>query len=161
MKVWLIGENNPYGPDPEYALYCEPPESAGGRLQRLVLGMTKRDYLRSFERRNLLSQEKWSAPVARGATELLRMEMSDEDRVILFGRKVFDAWCSKPGNWADWRPFAEATMEFGPRLLCLPHPSGLSRAWNEPGAFLRAREAVANLAPHLRPLLGRAEGVAA
>lgn len=160
-RVWLIGENNPYGPDPRFALYCEPPHSAGGRLRRLILGMTERDYLRSFERRNLLAQDRWSAPAARAAAAALRAQMTAEDRVILFGRRVFDAWSA--AQWWRWRPFEAYLMDSAPheQVLALPHPSGLSRAWNEPGAFLRARQAVGDFVPHLRPLLGAAEGAAA
>jgi hypothetical protein len=160
VRVWLIGENNPYGPDPRFALYCEPPHSAGGRLRRLVLAMTERDYLRSFERRNLLSQDRWSVPAARKAAADLRAQMTEDDRVILFGRRVFDAWTA-PLGW-KWRPFEAYLMDPLSReqILALPHPSGLSRAWNEEGAFARARLVVGGFAPHLVSLLGK-EGVVA
>lgn len=101
MKVWLIGENNPYGSDPKYDLFPYPERSAGARLQRDILGMRRDDYLQSFERRNLLAQTKWSMPAARGNAEWLRNSLDSDDRVILLGKKVFDAWCSEPGNWRD------------------------------------------------------------
>jgi hypothetical protein len=48
-RVWVIGENNPYQSNAEdeqrYAMYPEPPESAGGRLCNLILGMEQRAYL--------------------------------------------------------------------------------------------------------------------
>lgn len=28
-RVLLLGETNPYGPNPEFALYCEPPGCSG------------------------------------------------------------------------------------------------------------------------------------
>lgn len=152
MKVWLVGENNPYSRDPRYDLYFDPPESAGGRLCRLILGMRERDYLRSFERRNLLAAPRWSIPAARFAAAELAKQVADADRVVLLGRKVFDAWPpTHRGATAYWTPFE---VRNGGSVLLLPHPSGLSRAWNEPGAFARARECVAQVAPHLRPLLG-------
>lgn len=142
-RVWLIGENNPYGPDPRYALYCEPPESAGGRLCYRILGMTERDYLRSFERRNLLAQDRWSIPAARTAAAELALALQPSDRVVLLGRKVFDAW--RPRSLKPWAPFEIRDDYF----LLLPHPSGLSRAWNDPSAIGRARDAVLRLAPWL------------
>lgn len=156
MRVWLIGENNPYGNDPRYALYPEPEHSAGGRLCRLIMGMDVRTYLRTFERRNLLQAPRWSAPLARAAAaRFLEEDLAQPAKVILFGRKVFDAFDGAGAfvrdGWQAWEPF---TTRF--EFLILPHPSGLSRAWNEPGAFLRARQAVAEFAPELAPLLGSA-----
>lgn len=149
-KVWLIGENNPYGPDPQFALYPLPERSAGGRLCSVILGMRRPDYLSAFERVNLLSRPRWSAPAARAAaSELLSRvpagRIPDRDRVILLGRRVFDA-CF---DGCAWESFAK----FG-RFLSLPHPSGLSRAWNDPTAIPRARAAVVELAPWLAPLVG-------
>lgn len=152
-KVWLIGENNPYGPDPRFALYPLPERSAGGRLCHVILGMQRTDYLRAFERANLLSQSRWSAPAARNAAMALRERVGD-GRVILFGAKVHDAWCwhARPGR--KWVPFSY--VENG--VLALPHPSGLCRLWNEPGAIERARAAVLELAPWLSGTIGRAGG---
>lgn len=48
----LVGELNPYGADHFFALYCEPPTSSGGRLQRRVMALPRRQYL-SFPRYNL------------------------------------------------------------------------------------------------------------
>jgi hypothetical protein len=41
-KIVLVGESNPYGADPYYALYPAPDGSAGHRLCCLVLGMTRK-----------------------------------------------------------------------------------------------------------------------
>jgi hypothetical protein len=154
VNVWLIGENNPYSRDPRFDLYCKPPESAGGRLCRVILGMTKRDYLRAFRRLNLLRQLKWSAPAAREAADGILCERGDADQLVLLGSKVFGAFAhALPQGWR-WQPFTTAG---GGRLLLLPHPSGRCRLWNEPGAVERARRAIGELAPHLQPLLGRAE----
>jgi hypothetical protein len=43
-KILLVGETNPYGGDPRYALYNEPSNSAGGRLQRLIFGIGGRQW---------------------------------------------------------------------------------------------------------------------
>jgi hypothetical protein len=174
-KVWLIGETNPYQHDPErsirYAMYPDPPESAGGRLCELILGMEHRDYLRAFERRNLLAgpwEGKGVTERARASAACLTWEMAEGDQVLLLGAKVVDAFF--PGE--EWGPFAcfhvpagrgnphavGAEGHRGPFLhfAALPHPSGLNRFWNDYRSYSMVRAAVARLAPHLAPLLGKA-----
>lgn len=162
-KVWLIGETNPYQDDPEdsirYAMYPEPPESAGGRLCNLILGMHERDYLRSFERRNLLAG-KWSAPLARASAACLTWEMGDGDVVLLLGRKVFEAFVPERQRLSDWPLFGRITFPVRPAVprlsfVALPHPSGLSRFWAGPETYARCRSEVAQHVPHLAPLLGK------
>ena len=74
-RTWLVGEQNPYGADPNFALYPLPENAAGARLARF-LGLQK-----------------------------------------------------FPGR----------------RVLVAPHPSGLSREWNDPRAPERLRAALAQL----------------
>lgn len=149
-KVWAIGESNPYQRDPvqaqRYALYFEPPESAGGRLCRWVLGMEERSYLRSLERRNLCNGN-WSIVRAREAVAALNLEMGAEDRVLLFGGKVWSAFFRTP----KYEPFRVQG-----RFLSLPHPSGRNaEVWGNFLSWSRCRAAVAQHVPHLAPLLGR------
>lgn len=159
-RVWLIGENNPYGDDPRYAMYPEPERSAGGRMCRLVLGLSPSKYLLLFERRNLLQAPKWSAPAAKAAANAMRAENAGNcDTFILLGKLVTRAFFSEKTDVLE--PFKSIiySSRIGERArtyLSLPHPSGLSRVWNEPGSFLIARAAVARAAPHLAPLLGNA-----
>jgi len=171
-RVWLVAENNPYQTDPieaqRYALYFEPPQSAGGRLCRQIFGMDEREYLRAFERRNLLHQPKWSVPAAREAARALQREMekvwrSPGNVVVLLGRKVFDAWqdwrSAMLGNrtWdGRWAPFTALWWQ-GDRIIFLPHPSGLCREWNAPGTYARARALLVEAAPHLAGVVGVAE----
>jgi hypothetical protein len=54
-KPLLVGEVNPYGGDPYYALYPAPDGCSGHRLCYLILGMRREDYLESFERINLVA----------------------------------------------------------------------------------------------------------
>ena len=65
-RVWLVGEHNPYGADPEFALYPLPANATGGRLQRLILGVSMTDYMRHYERVNLCT-DKFSVTAARQA----------------------------------------------------------------------------------------------
>lgn len=131
QRCFIVGENNPYGSDPYFAMYPRPENSAGGRLCRLVLQIPEAQYLRDFERRNLLQQPKWSVVDARAAATKLSEEIA-ESKVILLGAKV----CA--GFRLDFRPF---TIIRG-KVAILPHPSGLCRMWGEPGAFDRGRDVV-------------------
>lgn len=134
MRAFVIGEANPYGADPRYALYPEPENASGGRFQRLILRCTKREYLRDFQRRNLCARE-WNLDEARIRAHQLRVEEIRCDPVILLGRKVVSAFRLD---------FLEPFQRWS-NYLALPHPSGLSRAWNEPGAYDRAHKLVCGL----------------
>lgn len=140
-RVLLVGEMNPYGSAPQFALYCEPSQSAGGRMQRLVCALPEGDYL-AMKRVNLCAG-RWSMPAARAAAAKL-WEVQDVDVLVLLGRKVATAF------GLDWPAFASALggPVYAPkRVAVLPHPSGLCRAWNEPGAFERARGVLRKVAP--------------
>ncbi len=159
-RVWLIGEQNPYGSDPKYALYPLPPRAAGGRLAR-ALNLDDRSYLRAFERRNLLSDPKWSVPGARAAADVLLREHPPHDRLVLLGARVAAAFglffrdhiCEVAALPVGTCPPQERTV------LVLPHPSGLSREWNAAGMGDRVRAAMAKLREgtvDARPLVARA-----
>ncbi len=154
-KPWLIGETNPYqrpGDDPEHRfdLYHEPPQSAGGRLCRFVLGLEPHVYRATFVRRNLL-QGKWSVPLARTAAAALLAESGDAP-LILLGAKVAAAF------GLDFVPFATTPLALGRRkqVAILPHPSGLCRIWGERDAVHKARSSIRSIAPHLQDILGSA-----
>jgi hypothetical protein len=141
----LIGESNPHGGDPAFALYPLPEGSAGWNLACVILGLSRAEYLRRFERRNLLAGPRWSIPEARRAALEVSTSMSEGDRAILLGARVAAAFS------LEYAPFEEREFVVRPgfvdqaarsRFLILPHPSGRCRAWNEPGAFARARGAV-------------------
>jgi hypothetical protein len=126
-----VGEANPYGGDPEYALWPAPRGCAGDRLCRLVLQMGEEEYLDRFERVNLCPTA-WSIRAARDrASQLLE---SRDSAVVLLGARVCDAFR------VAFRPFSLTQSPSRPTLVVLPHPSGLSRLWNEPGAYARARQ---------------------
>lgn len=145
----LVGEANPYGGDPYYALYPSPDGCSGHRLCCIVLGMSRAAYLRTFERVNLCPHE-WDRLEAERRAEELRQPYG---RYILLGAKVSRAF------GLEYTPFSSAlrvgyASGFTTSYLVLPHPSGLCRLWNEPGAFGRAREAVGEFLPEIRELLG-------
>ena len=140
MKPLLVGEANPYGSDPYFALYPDPPNSAGGRLCRKVLGLAEDDYLERFDRVNLCPRT-WSWKQARArAADIVLERRGTGAPVVLLGAKVAAAF------GLSFRPFSFVgggglgMLDGIPRHVMLQHPSGRSRAWNFPGAYERARE---------------------
>jgi len=92
VKPLLVGEANPYGADPRYALFPHPERSAGYRLARLIMAMPSRQsYLDAFDRTNLCP-ERWSAPVARARAQEILAERGVWDCVVLLGSKVSGAF---------------------------------------------------------------------
>lgn len=158
MRPLLVGEANPYQADPglaqHYALYPDPPGCAGWRLCKLVMGLEPADYLKRFDRVNLCDG-KWSTKEAKERawallgtrqelhTDRARCDVSyDMQRpLVLFGAKVARAFGQdfRPFTWQ--KVFDQKGLIFPTShpIVTLPHTSGLSRAWNEPGAFERAR----------------------
>lgn len=140
-RITLVGEDNPFGSNPQFALYPAPEGCAGERLCCDILGMWRKDYLRVFNRVNLCSG-KWSIKQARVRAAELR---SVGGKFILFGAKVCSAWPT---------PFNRFEMSSEGTVLILPHPSGRNLLWNEAGMIERAREVVAFFEPELASLLG-------
>lgn len=156
--VTFIGEDNPYGADPEFALYPRPDGCSGHRLCDYILGLSERDYLRMgwIERRNLCGAV-WGANAARdNAVALLHAPPS---RVLVpLGAKVRDAF-----QWALTRLLVNGRIETwtttairrdDPKLpivsiLPLPHPSGRNTIWNEAAKRALARSLLRSVAPEI------------
>jgi hypothetical protein len=147
-KPLLVGESNPYGSDPRFALYPAPDGCSGHRLCCLVLGMRRADYLREFERKNLCDGP-WDMLAARRRAQELRTWKAP---IILLGAKVARAF--------EFDPFEPFVVTDGGRTLVLPHPSGRCRVWNDPLAVGRTRALVAEVVPQVAHLLdiANAEG---
>jgi len=136
VKPWLIGESNPYGGAPGYALYPEPPHCAGWRLCHKVLELEPMEYFRRFERRNLLEGGRWSVRAGRAAAGKL-LEERGYAPLVLLGAKVAEAFGLR------YAPFTfHHQVGWRAPAAIIPHPSGLSRAWNDPGAFAHARQTI-------------------
>lgn len=137
MKALLVGEDNPYGADPRYALWCEPRRSAGGRLCYDILGIKSQvDYVRRFDRTNLCLT-KWSDPKARNrAIEL----MSGPHEVhVLLGSKVTKAY-GFPFTRFSVHDLKDSHWPALRKVVVLPHPSGRNTIWNDPAVVQRARD---------------------
>lgn len=131
MKPLLVGEANPYSRDPSHALYPLPRQASGNRL-RTILGMSDELYLETFDRCNLCVGHKWSLKLAR---IVATKHLAEREVLILLGAKVCSAFD------LAFTPF-EVVRVAKTTCAILPHPSGLSRAWNNPTAIKRARAAV-------------------
>lgn len=142
MKPLLVGEANPYGGPPGNALIPDPPHCAGWNLCHKILQLSESEYYKRFDRVNLCHREWKVLEARRKADDVSR----DERTFVLFGAKVASVFAWLLGR-DDFKPFTyhvefpdDAPTKFGKRTyVILPHPSGLSRAWGQPGAFERAR----------------------
>lgn len=144
MKPTLVGECNPYGADPYFALYPLPENASGGRLAR-ILGLSRTEYLRRFDRVNLC-EGSWSLPAARAKAQALR----DGRPLVLLGAKVCAAFklAFVPFMQTGLVEQVEPTQGFIKYrriavAYILPHPSGLNRIWNESDAVEKSRLCVA------------------
>jgi hypothetical protein len=167
-RVTLIGECNPYGDDPDMALYPAPDGCSGHRLWR-VLGVSRERYL-AFTRVNLC-EGLFRMANARDRAAWLRANIvahdyarfyghdyarsygtSDDDPsrlVILCGSRVREAFGLQAiATWSWWRDPSGNTW------LALPHPSGRSRVWGPGmwgpgGSVARTRETLRSIAPRV------------
>jgi hypothetical protein len=156
-RVLLVGELNPFGADPRHALYHLPRRSSGNRL-RCLLGLTDLEYHRLLDKANLCDG-KWSAKAARERLASLVDARAPGGVVVLLGARVrsvarrflrerFPRDAQRVDYETDF--FSSLKVGSGPEYriyVGLPHPSGLCRAWNEPGSVTRARRLLTMLAP--------------
>lgn len=123
----------------------------GGRSGAFLMELTGcglQQYVRRFERRNLLAEFPGSAPhgdlfprlEAREAAERLLPELAGR-RVVLVGRAVAEAFSQGTGEFYQW-----VRDERGFEFAVIPHPSPVNRHWNEPGARAAAMGFFARLA---------------
>ncbi len=137
-KILLVGELNPYGADPRFALYPRPRHASGNRL-REILGLTDEEYLKGTSRCNLCTGA-WSAKSAREAAAHILAEEPPGTCVVLCGAKVAKAFGVPYGGG-----YVVRCTDRGLRLLSIPHPSGLNRLWNDPEVAHAVRAAFLQL----------------
>lgn len=152
-KPLLLGMNNPLSDDPHYDLYPYPDGSAGHRLWQLMPeGMTRGEYLRAFDRRNLLRAREWSAPAARRAAAALLPELHGRVVVVL-GTEVRAA-LGLPKVLPLTRQEARLPLgAAGDRVVrfewvALPHPSGRNYWYNDDANREAARALLSELVAH-------------
>lgn len=153
-----MGMNNPYGADERYALYPESRRAAGDRLCRVILGMDKHDYMRSFIRRNTM-EGAWRLSEAKVSAVSVFKELPPGAVVVLLGQQVWQAWKAvDPARLGDsratWIPFRiqeDETQDL--TYVLFPHPSGLSKLWNDKSNITLARSTLRIVCPHLASVI--------
>ena len=145
-RVILIGEQNPYGSDPEFALYCYPSGCAGYRMRR-ILGLPQDQYL-ALHRKNLCDGE-WSKEQAKKRVWELLSPDAPWRVMVLLGRKVTEAFEKVALDDVPLVAFSTRPCCPGMTLVSLPHPSGRNAALWNPKARDRARQILRELVPEL------------
>ena len=141
-SVLLVGEDNPYGQDPRFALFHKPRHASGNRL-RQHLGLRDATY-EKLSKINLCT-EKWDLREARiRAGVRLNSTYHPYLRVIvLLGAKVRSAFSLEKTEFFG----VTSIPDVKPVLVVLPHPSGRNLLWNQPGARASARGVLKFAAP--------------
>lgn len=145
-RVLLLGETNPYGPDPEFALYCYPPGCSGWRLRRF-LGLPEAAYL-GLHRKNLCDGDWSMANAKERAYELLSPQVPWQV-IVLLGRKVTGVFEKIALDDVPIVAFSTRPCGSGMTLVSLPHPSGQNAALWNPRAQDRARQLLRELVPEV------------
>lgn len=125
-RLVIVGESNPYGADPCFALYHLPRRASGDRL-REHLGLTDETY-EAIDKVNLCAG-RWNMAEARERGWGLA---SRYDVLVLLGVKVAVA-LDMPGATFTARVRNGKFEDGTPRtwtLVSIPHPSGRNRTWD-------------------------------
>jgi hypothetical protein len=157
QKPVLVGMNNPYRSEPEYALYPYPERSAGGRLYEMFVEAHERafnqdvpghrhTYLNAFDRRNVLSLPKWTAAEARRQGAALVRALPGR-RVVVLGRQTAKAMGLPITDWFEPRTEVVVDGDVHTKLTfwLLPHPSGMNQMYNDPAVRARAGDLLLTL----------------
>jgi hypothetical protein len=153
QRPLIVGEANPINGSAEYALWPDPPGCSGWRLCHVIMGISRETYLSTFDRANLFSvpPERWRKRTAKEKAYELKSTLSQDRRLILLGKKVAEAFdCEADLPFVQLDPRAR-------HYVALPHPSGLSRTWNDPRAIDDCRESLDHYLGYPIVLFGSAQ----
>lgn len=139
----LIGQAPGPNTDPREPLPPLPRSGAGGRLAELA-GLSAQDYLRLFDRTNLLHtfpgrwkrDDKWPRRDAEIAAAAMKPLLGGRS-VILVGRNVAEAF-GYPAQHLDFHQwFSDGSWGF--EVAVVPHTSGRNHWYRKPGHEDQAR----------------------
>ena len=132
MKVVIIGQAPSRVSDPR-----EPLSGRSGARLAALCGITLPEFLDRFDRRNLL--DAWPGKAGKGDVFVGRGEarlLADGLRAALAGRPIVLLGANLAAAFRSTEP----AFRFSPsRIAWSPHPSGISRWWNDPANEERAR----------------------
>jgi hypothetical protein len=92
-------------------------------------GVTTEDYVRGFDRRNVLSAREWSQKDATRAGRALMDELSGRRLVVLGVQTLRALGLPRPIAWGEWQSYVwlpDARTHY----TLIPHPSGRCREYN-------------------------------
>lgn len=138
-RILIVGETNPYGSNPDFALYHLPRHASGNRL-REHLGLP--DHVYGGIQKLNLCQGQWGMKSARESAETIET-VSLWPVIVMLGSKVKSAF------HLQHLPFFQAIKVLELTYISLPHPSGLNRIWNTPGVRFVARDLLRQHAPEV------------
>lgn len=129
MKPILIGMNNPVNTAPGFELYPAPEGCTGHRLWSMLHGrrpdVSRREYLDSFDRRNLVRSTVFDAKAAQHEAARVYASLWGSGRtVVLLGRDVQKAFGIPP-------LLLHPQVSGGTTYRQLPHPSGRNLWYND------------------------------
>jgi len=138
-KPILVGMNNPQGNKP---LFPWPPNCTGYRIWEMLYektGCLRLEYLKSFDRINMVDGITYSPAAARARREAV-LEALEGRTAVLLGRAVCAALAAPPTPWLlpTWLGHSGVVYQ-------IPHPSGLNRWYNDSNN----RDAVSSLLAEL------------
>ena len=145
-RILLVGEDNPISAAPEHALFCAPAGCAGQRLQELILGLPKTQYLALW--RTNLCVDGWNTRRARARARDLVLTDAPWRIIVMLGAKVASAFSGVTTDESVVAPFCVAASDRF-KFATLPHPSGRNTIWNQRGPIENARRLMVELAPEL------------
>ncbi len=90
----------------------------------VVPGVSADDYVRGFDRRNVLSARTWSGRDATVAGRTLMDELGGRRLVVLGVQTLRALGLPRPPDWGDWR------QDYETHYTLIPHPSGRCREYN-------------------------------
>ena len=125
----LIGMNNPLHSEPRYALFPYPEGCTGHRifsmLETRVPGLTRKQYLDAFDRRNVVNGKTWDKKLAREGAAKLEQEFWGSGRtIVLLGNETVAAF-------AHPRLLLHPQVIGGATWRQVPHPSGRNLWYND------------------------------
>jgi hypothetical protein len=132
--------NNPVSSEPGHELYPAPPGCTGHRIWMMLnskTGASKSQYLRTFDRRNLVSGKTWSRGRAVEAGRVLIEELVGRE-VVVFGEEPRRALGLQ-------KLLIHPQVMFGVTWRQLPHPSGRCLWYNDPDCRALAAALLAEL----------------
>lgn len=130
MRPVLIGMNNPVSSNPSHALYPAPEGCTGHRLfkmlQSRVPTATRSEYLRRFDRRNVVSLKVFDRQLALEGARRLDQEFFGSGRtIVVLGADTIKAFGIPP-------LLIHPQIIGGSTWRQIPHPSGRNLWYNDP-----------------------------